>query len=329
MKLPFALDDLLSRLPLPEGLTDKMPGGPGEKVVLELDLGRGLAEAAPTNPLEAIRALRTPLLRTLVEHLRKAAKDDSVVGLIGIIHGDGLTLAQSDELRAAVRDFRRSGKPSLAFSPGFGELGDGSVGYHLATAFERVWLQPASGLGLLGFTGSGVFLRGTFDKLGLEPQFGQRYEYKSAADTFMRREFSDPHREMTTRLVESATEQLIADVAADRSLDASAVQDAIAVSPLTPDEALERGLIDNIGYRDEAYAEMRSRLRLEEPTLRYVERHGVSRFNAVMEQLPKPGNKPRVAIIEAIGGIQVGHAAPGPGGRVVGSDALGAALRAA
>lgn len=329
MNIPSVLDGLLSRLPLPEGLTDKIPGGPGERVVLELDLGRGLAEAAPTNPIEAIRALRTPLLRTLVEHLRKAATDDSVVGLIGILHGDGLTLAQADELRSAVRDFRASGKPSLAFSPAFGELVDGSVGYHLATAFERIWLQPASGLGLLGFTGSGVFLRGTLDKIGLEPQFGQRHEFKSAADTFMRREFTDAHREMATRLVDSATEQLVTTVAADRSLDPAAVEDAIAASPLTPEEALERGLIDNIGYRDEAYAEMRSRLRLEEPTLRYVERHGVSRFNAVMEQLPKPGSKPRIAVIEAIGGIRTGHAVPGPGGRAIGSDTLGAALRAA
>ena len=325
MKIPSALTDLLARVPL----SDTVPGGPGEQVLLELDLGRGVSEAAPTNPLEAIRALRTPQLRILVEHLRKAQTDDSVVGLIGIVHGGGLTMAQSDELRAAVSAFRAGGKPTLAFSPSFGEFADGSVGYHLATAFERVWLQPAAGLGLIGFTGSGVFLRGAFDKLGLEPQFGQRYEYKSAADTFMRTGFSEAHREMVTRLVESATEQLVADVAADRGLDVAAVRAAVAAAPLTPEAALDAGLIDNVGYRDEAYASMRSRVQLEEPTLRYVERHGVSRFSAVLEQLPKPGSKPRIALIEAVGGINVGHAAPGPGGRSIGSDTLGAALRAA
>lgn len=325
MKIPSALTDLISRIPL----SDKIPGAPGEQVLLELDLGRGLAEASPTNPIEAIRALRTPHLRTIVEHLRRAESDDSVVGLIGIIHGGGLTLAQSDELRSAVQAFKASGKPTLAFSVAFGELGEGNVGYHLATAFDEIWLQPAAGLGLVGFTGGATFLRGTFDKLSIQPEFGQRYEYKSAADTFTRTDFTEPHREMITRLVESFTEQLIADVAADRALESDAVSEAIAQAPLTPEQALERRLIDHIGYRDEAYASLRQRLGAPEPTLRYVERHGVSRFHAVMEQLPTPGGKPRIAVIEAIGGIEIGHASPRPGGPTIGSDNLGAALRAA
>jgi protease-4 len=324
MKLP-GLDDLLRRIPL----SNKIPGIAGEKVLLELDLGRGISETSPTNPLEALRALRTPQLRTLVSHLRKAETDDSVVGLIGILHGGGLTLSQADELRAAVRSFRASGKPAYAFSPAFGELGEGNVGYHLATAFEQIWLQPASSLGLVGFTASGTFFKGTLDKLGLEPQFGQRHEYKSAADTFMRTSFTEANREMTTRLVESITEQVVAAVAADRSLSSEDVRDAMSQAPLTPEEALDRNLIDHIGHRDEAYEALRSRIGVAEPTLRYVERQGVSRFGGILEQLPKPGSSPRVAIIEAVGPISVGHASPGPGGHSIGSDSLGAALRAA
>jgi protease-4 len=325
MRLPPVLEDLVNRIPL----GDRLTGGPGERVILELDLGRGLAEAAPANPLEAIRAMRTPQLRTLVDHLRRAETDDSVVGLVGVIHGGGLTLAQSDELRAAVHAFRASGKPTLAFSPAFGELGDGSVGYHLAAAFEEVWLQPASGLGLTGFTAGGIFLRGALDKLGVVPEFGQRHEYKTAADTFLRTGMSEPHREMITRLLESVTDQLVSDVAADRGLPADEVRRALDDAPLTGADALERGLIDHVGYRDEAYAAIRERVGPAESTLRFVERHGVSRVDALLQQLPRPTTKPRIAVIEAIGSIHVGHARPVGGGRQIGSDTLGAALRAA
>ena len=325
MRVPAALEGLLARIPL----SDKIPGAPGEKVLLELDLSRGLAEAGPSNPIEAIRALRTPLLRTLIEHLRKAQSDDSVVGLIGVMYGGGLTHSQSDELRAAVHAFRESGKPAIAFSAAFGELMAGNVGYHLATAFEEIWLQPASGVGVYGFTAEGTFLRGTFDKVGIEPQFGQRHEYKTAADTFMRTGLTEANREMLTRLVESATEQLVTDIAAGRGIPVEAAQDALAAAPLTAEEALERGLIDHIGYRDEAYAAVRARVGDPDPTLRYVERHGVSKFSAVLQQFPAASSKPAVAVVEAIGAINTGHATPGPGGRSIGSDSLGAVLRAA
>ncbi|MFN2320978.1 MAG: signal peptide peptidase SppA [Dermatophilaceae bacterium] len=325
MKIPSVIEDLLTRIPL----SGRLPGGHGERVVLELDLGRGLAEAAATNPIEAIRALRTPQLRTLVEHLRRAETDDSVVGLVGVVHGGGITLAQSEELRAAVRSFRAGGKSTLAFSPAFGELGDGSVGYHLATAFEEIWLQPPSGLALTGFTAGATFLRGSLDKLGVQPEFGQRHEYKSAADTFLRSGMSTAQREMIGRLVESATEQLVSAVAADRGLSTDVVRAALEDAPLTAEDALGRGLVDHLGYRDEAYAAMRERVGPAEPTLRFVERHGVSRFDVVLQQLPTPTTKPRIAVIEAFGGIHVGHPKPGPGGRRVGSDTLGTALRAA
>src|SRR5690606_25029338 len=161
-------------------------------------------------------------------------------------------------------------------------------------------------------------------------EFGQRHEYKSAADTFTRTDLTEPHREMLTRLVESITEQVVADIASDRNLEVEAVREAMDHAPLAPEDALERRLVDRVGYRDEAYASVRERIGVAEPTLRYVERHGVSKFSAVMSQLPKPAGKPSIAVIDAIGSIAAGHPRTSPGGgRQIGSESLGAALRAA
>lgn len=321
MRLP----DLIRRFPLPERLT-----GRPERVLLELDLGRRVGEAPPANPVEAIRSLRTPQLRVLVEHLRLAAHDDSVAGLIATVPGEGLTLAQSGELRTAVAAFRAAGKATLAWSPTFGELTPGMVGYHFASAFEEVWLQPSGLLGLVGFAAEPVFLRGLLDKLGVEPQFGQRYEYKSAADTFMRTGLTEPHREMLTRLLDSATATVLTDVAADRELDPGELRQALEQGPLDAAAALSRKLIDRIGYRDQAYAAIRERLLPGEPSLRFVERHGSGRWDSLLEQLPRPGNRPVIAVVSANGPIQLGHPRSGPGGgHQVTSESLGAALRAA
>jgi protease-4 len=301
-------------------------------VLLELDLGRGTAEAPPASPLEAVRGLHTPMLRTLVEHLRRAERDPEVAGLIASVGPNRLTLAQSEELRAAVTSFRASGRPTLAWSPSFGELTPGTVGYHLATAFDEIWLQPTGMVTLLGFAAEAVFLRGALDKLGVQPQLRQRHEYKTAADTFMRASISAPHREMLTRFLGSATETVVAAVAVARRLEPDAVRAVLDAGPLTGEEARERGLVDHLGYRDEAYAAMGERLGADEPRLRYVERHGQSALRAALGPMVRlPGHRPVVGVVQASGPIHLGRPDPRSpwGGHSVGSDPLTAALRAA
>lgn len=327
-------------LPAVQPLVDKVlrrtPLGADGGTVLELDLGLGVTEAAPSNPLEALRSLHTPLLRTVVENLRKAATDDTVTGLIATVGPHGLTLAQSGELREAVAAFRASGRVTLAWSPSFGELVSDPVGYHLATAFEEVWLQPTGTLGLGGFAGEALFLGGAFEQFGVQPQFGQRHEFKTAADTLMRSEMSDPHREMVERLLASFTDTLVAGVATARGLDPAVVRVSVEEGSLDADVARERGFVDRLGYRDEAYAALRGRVLdgrkrrrgADDVRFRYVQRLGSSKWEAVLAPLQRMrGDRPVIGVVSAVGAIHLGRTAGR--GPAVGSDALSAALRAA
>lgn len=301
----------------------------GRRLLLELDLGRGLLEAPPASPLEAIRAKHTPTLRAVVDALHRAAADDRVAGLVAHVGQRQPSLAQSGELRAAVRRFRAAGKLTACWAESYGELGPGNIGYHLGTAFEQVWLQPSGDLGLVGVSAEAVFVRETLDKLGVEPQIGQRREYKTAANTFLESAMTEAHREMLTRIVESATETVVADVAQGRGLDEAAVRAALDMAPLSAQNALQRGLVDRVGYRDEVYAELRQRL--GEVDLKYVDRYGKG-----LAGLAHAGasvtrrNRPVVAVVQASGPIHLGRSGSSPlTGRSVGSDSVGAALRAA
>ena len=296
-------------------------------VLLELDLSRGLQEAPPASPVEALRAMHVPSLRGVVEGLRRAARDQQVVGLIAHIGAKQPTLAQSGELRAAVADFRAAGKPAVCWAETFGELAPGNVGYHLATAFDEIWLQPSGDLGLVGFTAESFFLRDAFDKLGVQVQMGQRYEYKTAADMLLKSSMTEANREMVTRLVESSTKTLVQDVAAGRRLSEDTVRSIVEVAPLSPEEALERGLVDRLGYRDEVYEDLRGRL--GEVALKYVERLGKGALPQAGAALARRG-KPVVALVHAAGPIHLGRSSSTPlSSRSVGSDTVAAALRSA
>ena len=304
----------------------RRPFGP---VLLELDLSRGVVETPSATPLRIVGARPAPTLHALLTALRQAERDRHVAGLVAHVAQRPISLALSSELRDAVGRFRRSGKVAVAWTESFGELGVGNVGYHLATAFEEIWLQPSGDVGLTGVVARAVFVRDALDRLGVEPQLAQRHEYKTAADTFLRSEMSDAGREMARRLAESATETIVADVAAARGLDPATVRKIVDHAPLTATEALEAGLVDRLGYRDEVYASLRSRL--GDVRLLYVERYGRRRERGRAVRRAVAGrSSPVVALVRASGPIHLGHSSSVPwGGPNVGSDTLGATLRAA
>ena len=299
-----------------------------EPVLLELDLTRGVAETPPTNPLEAARARHVPVLRHLVEGLHQGADDPDVAGLVAHLGAVQPTLAVAGELRAAVQRFRRSGKKAVCWSETYGEMAPGNVTYFLATGFDEVWLQPSGDVGLTGVVAQGVFLREALDKAGITPQMSQRHEYKTAADTLLRTGMTDAHREMASRLAESAMETILEEVARGRGLSVDDVRATVERAPLHADEALEARLVDRLGYRDEVYAAVRESV--PSARLKYVERYRKKPDGSPAHRLAAR-NKPVVAVIQAAGPIHLGRSHGGSPlrGRSIGSDTLGAALRTA
>jgi len=303
-------------------------------LLLELDLSRGLLESPPADPLGALRARQVPSLRTVLERLRAAADETSVVGLVAHVGPDVLSPAQVEEVGRAVEAFAKAGKHTACWTESFGELGSGTLPYHLAVHFDELWVQPSASVGLVGVATRGVFLRGALDRLGLEPQIGQRHEYKSAADTIVRESMSDAQREATQRLADSVTEQVVATVSRRRDLSPEQVRAAIDGAPLNATAALEHRLVDRIGYRDELYADLRRRLGRPgdgppELRLRYVHRWSPSSRRQA-RALAARRHRPVVAVVAVEGGIALGRSGSSPlGGRRAGSDTVCAALRAA
>jgi protease-4 len=273
-----------------------------------------------------MRARHALYLRSVVETLEQAAKDPHVAGLVAHVGSRQPTLAQAGELRAAVKAFAASGKPTVCWAESFGELEPGNITYHLASAFQEIWVQPSGDVGLVGFTAQAVFFRDTLDKLGVTSQLSQRHEYKTAANTFRESTMTDAHREMLARIVESAMQTMVADVASDRHLTEDAVRAAVEEAPLSASEALRRGLVDRLGYRDEVHADLRGRL--GEVELRFVDRYRRPLAAKGAEAVRR--TRPAVALIQASGPIHLGRSRSTPTmSQSVGSDTIGAALRAA
>jgi len=306
--------------------------------ILELDLTDGIAEGPPSDPVSALLTMRRTRLQDLLDGLRRAADDDRVRILVVKVGGSRIGLAKIQELRAAIGEFRRSGKLAVAWAESFGDFIRGNLPYYLATGFDRIYLQPSGTLGLTGVAVEQVFLHDALQKLGVDFQSAKRYEYKSAADQFTESGFTGPAREATARLAESVTEQLAAALAAGRGMSVEHATALLARGPFLASQALAEGLVDGLMYRDEVYDLVRKEAG-QEATLLYLQRYqrtqslnDLARRVGSTVQSKAPGHHDRfVATIYAHGAIRHGRSgrgAPGSGGGM-GSDTVAAALRAA
>src|ERR1700743_1277770 len=136
-------------------------------LILELDLPQGIAEALPADPLNALLSRHKVRLSDVLDGLRRVSEDDRVQGLIAKVGGQPLGLATVQELREAIGKFRAAGKLAYVWAETFGEFGQGNSPYYLATAFDRICLQPSGSLGLTGVVVERVLLRSALDKAGI------------------------------------------------------------------------------------------------------------------------------------------------------------------
>jgi protease IV len=306
--------------------------------VLEFNLRSVPPETTGFDPLTIVTGGgRAMALRDAVAALHRAAEDPRVAGLIARVQLAASPVGAVQELREAIAAFSAV-KPSLVWA----ETYPGTLSYYLASAFGEVWMQPAGSVGLVGFASSATFLRHALEKAGIEAQFTARGEYKSAANLFTEGGFTEAHREAVTRMLESLQDQVWQALAESRNIDAGALDALADRAPLLRDDAIEAGLVDRIGFRDEALARIAELVGVEDvsddddedvpPRLALSRYAGAARSPIALSVPSMPGrrSKPTIAVVTLEGGIVNGR-----GGRQflplgssnAGGDTIAAALR--
>ena len=229
------------------------------RIVLTVDLTRGLAEGRGESPLQQVVFGKKPSLRDFLDGIEAAARDARVKGLYARVGDASLGLAQIQQLRDAIAAFLAHGKFAIAYADSFGELGPGTRPYYLATAFDQIWLQPMGMVGLTGLYSEVDFFKGTLDLLGIAPSFDKRKEFKTAINSLTDTGMTPPQREETDAILASVGGQIIAGIAAGRHLSQAQVRQDIDGGPFFASEAQQAGLVNRLGYDDEALAQARQR----------------------------------------------------------------------
>ena len=221
-----------------------------ERMVLTVDLDEPLEEAVDLEPFAAL-SLEQPLeVSELVLALERAALDPRVAGLVARLDATDHGFAVAEEVRAAIQAFAASGRPTVAWADSFGELGAGNEGYFIATAFDKISLQPGGQVGLTGLIAEVPFVKPLLDRLGIQAEVVRRSDYKTALDSVTETGLTEANATMLNQLLDGIYGTWSQPSPRPASC-AGEVEQLIDEGPFEAEAALEAGLIDGLAYRDE------------------------------------------------------------------------------
>jgi len=286
--------------------------------VLVLRPGGSLVEQTRIeDPLELLRPAGTRVSQTSLGNLLEAvntARDDARIRAL-VLETDDLAaagLSKMSELRAAIEEFKLSGKPVLARGERFTQ-----GQYYLASVADEVYMSPDGFVLLRGLARFVSYFKNALDSLGIKVHVFRVGEYKSFSEPFTRSDMSDEDRASTRDLLDGIWNVFRADIVASRGIESEALDHYImdygaalaASSGDAAHAALEAGLIDQLSTRDEWRAMLRQRFRMADDDDEGFGGVSVARYLADVRGAPATDD--RIAVLVAQGAIMDGSGTPG------------------
>lgn len=293
--------------------------------VLVLSVSGDLPDYIPEDQFaKALGVNQGQSFTALLTQLRKAKIDNRIGAVVLDINFPGIGWGKTEELRDAIKDFKKSGKPVYAYL----EIGMNRE-YYIATAADKVFVPPSGDLYINGFAAEAMFYKGSLDKLGIEAEVIQiGPKYKNAPDQYTKKEMGEGQREVINAVLDEYFARFTGGIAEARSKSVEDVKALVDGAPYNARQAKELGLIDDAIYEEKVYDELKSVLGYKADDKIRTIRGG--EYREIPSDSLGLNTGERVAVIYASGAINIGRSNDSPfGGSMVGSDTVVAAVNQA
>ncbi len=280
------------------------------RTVLTLDLRDGLTDQEAQSPFAGLRSHALSVM-SIEQTLRRAETDNHIKALFVRLPEGGVAPAAADELRLAFKHFEAAGKPVIAHSQGLYPSGIVSSTYMLGLSASELWMQPGASLQVTGLASEDLFYKRFFDKYGIKPQFEQRYEYKTAINSYLYDNYTPAQREEQLSWMTSIYKTALFVAAGDRRKNPAALESALEAGPYTAEEALKKGLVDRVGQVKEAELAARAKAGDGAKVMDLTD------YAAANPSLSGLSGRPAIAVVNAEGAIQTGAS---KGGSLLGTS---------
>ncbi|WP_294620255.1 signal peptide peptidase SppA [uncultured Bacteroides sp.] len=218
--------------------------------IMMLDLNGTLTERSQENPLELLIKddYKTYGLDDILSSIKKAEENENIKGIYIHASSLGAGFASLEEIRDALKDFKKSGKFIVAYSDTY------TQGlYYLSSVADKVLLNPHGMLEWRGLASTPIFFKDLLEKIGVEMQVFKVGTYKSAVEPFISTEMSPANREQVNVYLSSIWGEITDAVAQSRNLSVEALNKEadrmLMFYPAT--ESVKNGLVDTLIYKND------------------------------------------------------------------------------
>lgn len=265
----------------PEPLKEQVVSGYAQDKILLLDIS-GLIMEGPRRPWLNLAGVIDPA--RVKEELEKAGKDRRIKAIVLRLNSPGGTVSASDIMHHEIVAFKKEHNlPVVACLMGLAASG----GYYVAQAADAIVAHPTGITGSIGVVAMKFNVKGLMDKLGVGSDVVKSGEYKDFWSPF--KPAGPQEKQMMQAIIDDFYGRFVTVVAKGRKLPEREVKRVADGRIYTAPQAKDLGLVDRLGYLDDAIDLAKAKAGLEEARVVLYHRPGSYRptvYSLAPELLP-------------------------------------------
>ena len=200
-------------------------------------------------------------LDELLSAIKKAKDNDNIKGIY--LEGGTMSvgMASAQEIRAALEDFRESGKWIVSYADQYSQ---GT--YYLASVADKVMLNPKGAVDIHGIGAQPMFVKDLMKKFGVKMQVIKVGQYKSATEMFTEDKMSIANRQQVEAYIKGVWDNIVESISKSRDITPEQLNLlADSVTAMMPTEALlSAKLVDTLAYADGVKGVIKQLLEIDE-----------------------------------------------------------------
>lgn len=202
-------------------------------------------------------------LDDIIASIKKAKAEDNIKGIYiegGVSSFDSPATAQ--QVRDALKDFRKSGKWIVAYADQYLQ-----ANYYVVSVADKVYMNKTGILDFKGMGGKNEYMKGLYDKLGIKYQVAKVGKYKSYVERNTLTGMSDYDREQREAYTKGIWMHWLKDIAESRKVSVEQLDQLANDSIMGLADAkdyVKAKLVDGLMYPDEINKEIKKRLKIDE-----------------------------------------------------------------